>query len=71
MVNIEPETIGEAREIPTVTAVKQANDDLAQARAIVELGLDLYAGDDTSSSRSSSSAASAASASTRTSSGRR
>ena len=33
-------------EIPTVRAVKQANDDLAQARGIVELGLDLYAGDD-------------------------
>jgi 4-hydroxy-tetrahydrodipicolinate synthase len=29
-----------------VTAVKQANPDLAQARAIVDLGLDLYAGDD-------------------------
>ena len=27
-------------------AVKQANDDLAQARRIVELGLDLYAGND-------------------------
>jgi 4-hydroxy-tetrahydrodipicolinate synthase len=29
-----------------VRAVKQANGDLAQARRIVELGLDLYAGDD-------------------------
>jgi 4-hydroxy-tetrahydrodipicolinate synthase len=29
-----------------VTAVKQANDDLEQARRIVELGFDLYAGDD-------------------------
>ena len=27
-------------------AVKQANPDLEQARAIVDLGLDLYAGDD-------------------------
>ena len=27
-------------------AVKQANDDLSQAKRIVELGLDLYAGDD-------------------------
>ena len=26
-----------------MTAVKQANDDLEQARRIVELGLDLYA----------------------------
>ena len=33
-------------EIPNVRAVKQAHDDLDQARRIVELGLDLYAGDD-------------------------
>jgi 4-hydroxy-tetrahydrodipicolinate synthase len=46
VVNIEPETVAELAEIPTVTAVKQANDDLDQARRIVELGLDLYAGDD-------------------------
>ena len=46
VVNIEPETMAELAEIPTVTAVKQANDDLDQARRIVELGLDLYAGDD-------------------------
>jgi 4-hydroxy-tetrahydrodipicolinate synthase len=46
VLNIEPETIAELAEIPTVTAVKQANDDLDQARRIVELGLDLYAGDD-------------------------
>jgi 4-hydroxy-tetrahydrodipicolinate synthase len=46
VVNIEPATIAELAEIPTVTAVKQANDDLEQARRIVELGLDLYAGDD-------------------------
>jgi 4-hydroxy-tetrahydrodipicolinate synthase len=44
--NIEPETIAELATIPTVKAVKQANDDLDQARRIVELGLDLYAGDD-------------------------
>ncbi len=44
--NIEPETIAELAEIPNVVAVKQANDDLEQARRIVELGLDLYAGDD-------------------------
>jgi 4-hydroxy-tetrahydrodipicolinate synthase len=44
--NLEPETIAELAEIPTVSAVKQANDDLEQARRIVELGLDLYAGDD-------------------------
>jgi 4-hydroxy-tetrahydrodipicolinate synthase len=46
VVNIEPETMAKLREIPNVTAVKQANDDLEQARRIVDLGLDLYAGDD-------------------------
>ena len=47
VVNIEPETIAELAEIPTVAAVKQANDDLGQARRIVEeTRLDLYAGDD-------------------------
>jgi len=46
VVNIEPETISRLAEIPTVRAVKQANDDLAQARHIVDTGLDLYAGDD-------------------------
>ena len=46
VVNIEPETIAELAQIPNVRAVKQANDDLGQARRIVELGLDLYAGDD-------------------------
>jgi 4-hydroxy-tetrahydrodipicolinate synthase len=45
--NIEPETIVELAQIPTVKAVKQANDDLGQAKRIVdEAGLDLYAGDD-------------------------
>jgi 4-hydroxy-tetrahydrodipicolinate synthase len=47
VVNLEPETIIELAEIPTVRAVKQANDDLVQARRIVgETDLDLYAGDD-------------------------
>ncbi|HEY7694069.1 MAG TPA: 4-hydroxy-tetrahydrodipicolinate synthase [Gaiellaceae bacterium] len=46
VVNIGPETMAELAELPTVKAVKQANDDLDQARRIVELGLDLYAGDD-------------------------
>jgi 4-hydroxy-tetrahydrodipicolinate synthase len=46
VINIEPETIAELAEIPTVRAVKQANPDLEQAGRIVELGLDLYAGDD-------------------------
>jgi 4-hydroxy-tetrahydrodipicolinate synthase len=47
VINLEPETIVELAGIPTVRAVKQANDDLAQARRIVdETDLDLYAGDD-------------------------
>jgi 4-hydroxy-tetrahydrodipicolinate synthase len=46
IVNIEPETIAELAKIPNVAAVKQANDDLEQARRIVETGLTLYAGDD-------------------------
>ena len=46
VINIEPETMAELAEIPNVTAVKQSNADLEQARRIVELGLDLYAGDD-------------------------
>ena len=46
VINIEPETIERLAEIPNVTAVKQANSDIAQARRIVEVGLDLYAGND-------------------------
>ena len=46
VLNLEPETIARLAELPTVRAVKQANADLEQARRIVELGLDLYAGDD-------------------------
>ena len=46
VINIEPETISRLAEIENVRAVKQAHDDLAQARHIVETGLDLYAGDD-------------------------
>src|SRR5207237_8794015 len=47
VINIEPETIVRLAEIPSVQAVKQANDDLAQAERIVaETDLDLYAGDD-------------------------
>ena len=44
--NLETEAIAQLAELPTVGAVKQANPDLEQARAIVDLGLDLYAGDD-------------------------
>jgi 4-hydroxy-tetrahydrodipicolinate synthase len=46
VINIEPETMAELAEIPNVTSVKQANADLGQAKRIVELDLDLYAGDD-------------------------
>jgi 4-hydroxy-tetrahydrodipicolinate synthase len=46
VINLETDTIAQLAEIPTVTAVKQANPDLGQAKAIVDLGLDLYAGDD-------------------------
>jgi 4-hydroxy-tetrahydrodipicolinate synthase len=46
VINIEPETMAELAEISNVTSVKQANADIDQARRIVELGLDLYAGDD-------------------------
>jgi 4-hydroxy-tetrahydrodipicolinate synthase len=46
VINIEPETMTRLAEIPNVKAVKQSNADLDQARHIVDLGLDLYAGDD-------------------------
>ena len=46
VINIEPETIAELAAIENVRAVKQANDDLEQARQIPGFGLDLYAGDD-------------------------
>jgi len=47
VVNIEPATIARLAEIENVAAVKQAYDDLEQARFIVEqTPLDLYAGDD-------------------------
>ena len=47
VINLEPDTIVELAQIPTVRAIKQANDDIAQARRIVaETELDLYAGDD-------------------------
>jgi 4-hydroxy-tetrahydrodipicolinate synthase len=46
VVNLEPETIEQLAGIENVRAVKQANDDLEQARRIPGFGLDLYAGDD-------------------------
>jgi 4-hydroxy-tetrahydrodipicolinate synthase len=46
IVNIEPQTMAELAKIPNVRAVKQAHDDLDEARRIPDLGLELYAGDD-------------------------
>jgi 4-hydroxy-tetrahydrodipicolinate synthase len=46
VLNLETGAIAQLAEISNVRAVKQANPDLEQARAIVGLGLDLYAGDD-------------------------
>ena len=46
VVNVESATMTELAKIENLTAVKQANDDIEQAKHIVSLGLDLYAGDD-------------------------
>jgi 4-hydroxy-tetrahydrodipicolinate synthase len=46
VLNLDTDAIARLAEIPTVRAVKQAYPDLDQARGIVDLGLDLYAGDD-------------------------
>jgi 4-hydroxy-tetrahydrodipicolinate synthase len=47
VINIEPGTMAELAEIANVEAVKQANDDLEQARRILaDTDLALYAGDD-------------------------
>jgi 4-hydroxy-tetrahydrodipicolinate synthase len=46
VINIEPETLEQLAGIENVKAVKQAHDDLEQARRIPGFGLDLYAGDD-------------------------
>jgi 4-hydroxy-tetrahydrodipicolinate synthase len=47
VINLEPDLLATISEVPNIVAIKQANADLAQARAIVEdTGLDLYAGDD-------------------------
>src|SRR5215218_5070929 len=43
---VSVETLAKLAQIPNVVAVKQAWDDLEDARRIVELGLALYAGDD-------------------------
>jgi 4-hydroxy-tetrahydrodipicolinate synthase len=46
VINLEPDFQAELAQVENIVAVKQANDDLAQARAIVDSGLALYAGDD-------------------------
>ncbi len=46
VINIESPTMTELAAIPNVRAVKQAKPELDEARHIVDLGLDLYAGDD-------------------------
>jgi 4-hydroxy-tetrahydrodipicolinate synthase len=47
VINLEPDTIVQLAEIPSVAAVKQATEDLDQARRIIaETDLDLYAGND-------------------------
>jgi 4-hydroxy-tetrahydrodipicolinate synthase len=44
--NMEPDLIAELAEIPNVVAVKQANPDLDELRAVAETPLALYAGND-------------------------
>jgi 4-hydroxy-tetrahydrodipicolinate synthase len=46
VINLDARALEALAEIPSVVAVKETNDDLGQARTIVELGLDLYAGDE-------------------------
>jgi 4-hydroxy-tetrahydrodipicolinate synthase len=47
VINLDPDLLADLGEIENVVAVKQANDDLDQARQIVDNGLlALYAGDD-------------------------
>jgi 4-hydroxy-tetrahydrodipicolinate synthase len=46
VVNVEPATMDALAKIPNVSGVKQAHDDLDEARHVVEAGLTLYAGDD-------------------------
>jgi 4-hydroxy-tetrahydrodipicolinate synthase len=45
-INLEPDLQAELARVDNIVAVKQANPDLVQARAVMEAGLALYAGDD-------------------------
>jgi 4-hydroxy-tetrahydrodipicolinate synthase len=46
VINLEPDFQAELAEVENIVAVKQANEDLGEARALLEAGLLLYAGDD-------------------------
>jgi 4-hydroxy-tetrahydrodipicolinate synthase len=46
VINLEPDLQAELAKVENIVAVKQANPDLAQARAVMDAGLALYAGDD-------------------------
>jgi 4-hydroxy-tetrahydrodipicolinate synthase len=46
-INLEPDLLARLGEVDNIVAVKQANDDLEQAKRVIsEAGLQLYAGDD-------------------------
>jgi 4-hydroxy-tetrahydrodipicolinate synthase len=46
VINLDPDLQAELAKIDNVVAVKQANDDIEQAKRVMETGLALYAGDD-------------------------
>ena len=47
VINLEPSLLADLSQVENIAGIKQANADMAQARAIVEdTSLDLYAGDD-------------------------
>jgi 4-hydroxy-tetrahydrodipicolinate synthase len=47
VINLEPDLLARLGELDNIVAVKQANDDMDQARRVIsEAGLQLYAGDD-------------------------
>jgi 4-hydroxy-tetrahydrodipicolinate synthase len=46
VINLDPDLQAELAEVENIVAVKQANPDLGEARAVMAAGLELYAGDD-------------------------
>jgi 4-hydroxy-tetrahydrodipicolinate synthase len=47
LINLEPDLLARLGEVDNIVAVKQANDDMDQAKRVIsEAGLQLYAGDD-------------------------